>query len=111
MLKRSLFSQIEAQGAAVSSSVEGIADGVVPLLSCSIPDLDGHNGVVDHHLFLLEVSANGRLGVLNAWSLSFGVSQQQRSLSDIGVAQHYNFKKVFLLDSVVVHLNYNYNSK
>ena len=60
-LEASLVGDVVGERAAVSSSVEGIAERLELFLTGRVPDLQRHHGVVNENLLLAEVGANGRL--------------------------------------------------
>ena len=72
MLKSLLSREIEAEGAAISSFVESISNGLVLFLTSCIPDLDCHDGVVHYHFFFLKISSDSWLRILRV--LALGVS-------------------------------------
>ena len=89
VFKSLLASKIKAEGAAIRSFVESISNGLVLFLSSCIPDLHGHDGVVDHHFFFLKISTDSWLGILRV--LALGVSHQKGGLTDIRVTENDNF--------------------
>ena len=70
MFEGLLPGDIVAESAAVSSLVEGIADGVILFLASCVPDLDGDDCVVNYNLLFLEVSTYGWLHLGRCLSLS-----------------------------------------
>ena len=67
--------EIEAQGAAVGSSIKCISNRLIFLLPGGVPNLNSDNSIINDHFLLLEVSSDSGLHVL--WVLSLGVSHQQ----------------------------------
>ena len=89
VLKSLLACEIKAEGAAISSFVKSISNGLVLFLASCIPDLHCHDCVVDYHFFFLKISSDSWLGILRV--LALGVSHQKGGLTDVGVTENYNF--------------------
>ena len=81
MFKSYFACQVEAYGAAISSSVERSANGVILLLAGSVPNLNSYDGIIDHNFFLLEVRSDCGFCVLRVLALS--ISKQKRCFADI----------------------------
>ena len=64
-------------------------------LAGRIPNLHSDDHVIDHDFLLLEISSDGRLG--HRRRLALRVPQQQRCLTDVGVAKHNDLQEIFLL--------------
>eukprot|EP00350_Pseudokeronopsis_sp_OXSARD2_P010223 CAMPEP_0170555946 /NCGR_PEP_ID=MMETSP0211-20121228/14814_1 /TAXON_ID=311385 /ORGANISM="Pseudokeronopsis sp., Strain OXSARD2" /LENGTH=151 /DNA_ID=CAMNT_0010865989 /DNA_START=264 /DNA_END=715 /DNA_ORIENTATION=- len=82
------------KGTAVSPSVEGVAKALELFLASGVPDLQSHDGVVDHHFLLREVSPDRRLRI--TLRLSTQVLLEKSGLSNAGVSQDDNFEEVLL---------------
>ena len=72
---------------------------MILLLSRSVPDLDCHDGVVDDHLFLLEVSPDCWLHILR--DLALRVPEEEGRLAYVCLAQDDDFEEVLLLHGLI----------
>lgn len=95
-----LVADIEGEDAAVRATIEGKAEGVELLLTCRVPDLHSHLGVVDSNVLGLEASTNSSVVV----GLSSRELVDQGGLSDTDVAQEDDFGEELFLWVRVYHL-------
>ena len=82
------------EAATVRAAVESVSQGLKFLLSGGVPNLERNNIIINNHVFLAEVSADGGLRI----SIDFAVEVllEQGSLANAGVTQNDDFKEVFL---------------
>ena len=87
--------EVEAECAAIGPSVEGVPNGLVLLLACSIPDLDSHDGIVNNNLLFLKIGTDRGFHI--RWSFALSVSHKKRGFSNVRVTKYDDLEKVFPL--------------
>ena len=63
VLKSFTVRDIINENTAISSSIEGIAEGLELFLTRSVPNLEGHHLVINESLFLWEIGTDGWLSI------------------------------------------------
>ena len=94
-LKRLRVGKIEAESAAIGTSVKGKAERLEFFLSCGIPNLQCYDLTVDLNLLLGEIGSDGGLGVHIGFVVD--ILLKECGLSYSGVTQDDDLEEISLL--------------
>jgi hypothetical protein len=93
------ISDVEDDHAAISTAVEGVTQGLEPLLARCVPDLEGHRlSRLGLHLLLDEVGADRWL-LTNAGPLVL-IALNQARFANTGVPNHNDLKELLTFTAI-----------